>query len=312
MNFIATLFLSAYLVFNIAFVFYLIFPKFYFIYKNGLPAKRLTILWQMLMITITLFILFAITVPNTPEQIQEGADAEILPFFIGFFGSIILLYWLGKTNYKKYGHNIVRKDKSKIKWVDKEKSKAILDDAKKDWQKLKSDLSNKKQEIKNDWNSLKESKQTKAETKLAEAEESKTPAYKEPTLYVSPPPGEYQPWNQIPDFAKKKDDEDDDLDEFEYESIDRKQEEISGFRYALNYKDRNGNVTTRGVDITKVYKVYGYNRWYFKADTLDGERTFKSERVISLRDQWFNKRYSSSKTIREYLLSEYDAETTYD
>ena len=143
MNFIATLFLSAYLVFNIAFIFYLIFPKFYFVYKNGLPVKRLTILWQMLLITIALFILFAITVPNTPEQIQEGADAEILPFFIGFFGSIFLLYWLGKTNYKKYGQNIVKNNKPKIKWVDKEKSKVILDDAKKDWQKLKSDLSAK-------------------------------------------------------------------------------------------------------------------------------------------------------------------------
>ena len=29
------------------------------------------------------------------------------------------------------------------------------------------------------------------------------PQFKEPTVYVPPPVEEYQPWNQIPDFAKK-------------------------------------------------------------------------------------------------------------
>ena len=52
--------------------------------------------------------------------------------------------------------------------------------------------------------------------------------------------------------------------------------------------------------------MYGNNRWYFIADTIDGERTFKSQRVISLKDQWFNNKYNSAKAIREHLLSEYD------
>lgn len=121
-------------------------------------------------------------------------------------------------------------------------------------------------------------------------------AYKEPTVYVPKTEPEYQPWNQIPDFSK-----DDEFDDVEEDDID-----LAGFRYVLDYKDKYGNVTTRGVDILGVHKVYGNNRWYFIADTIDGERTFKSQRVISLKDQWFNTKYNSSKAIREHILSEYD------
>ena len=119
------------------------------------------------------------------------------------------------------------------------------------------------------------------------------PQFKEPTRYVSPPTGEYQPWNQIPDFVKKKDELLDDLD-------------LAGFRYVLKYKDRFGNVTTRGVDITGVHKEYGNNRWYFFANTIKGIKTFKSQRVISLKDQWYSQTYSTPQTVREHLLASYD------
>ena len=39
--------------------------------------------------------------------------------------------------------------------------------------------------------------------------------------------------------------------------------DLAGFRYVLDYKDRFGNVTIRGIDIIGVHKEYGNNRWYF-------------------------------------------------
>lgn len=117
-------------------------------------------------------------------------------------------------------------------------------------------------------------------------------AYKEPTVYVPKTKPEYQPWNQIPDF--NKDDEfEDDLD-------------LVGFRYVLKYKDRHGGVTTRGVDITGVHKEYGNKRWYFFAKTVAGIKTFKSQRVICLKDQWYGEIYNTPQAIREHLLANYD------
>lgn len=77
-------------------------------------------------------------------------------------------------------------------------------------------------------------------------------------------------------------------------------------RYVIEYKDSKGNITVRGIDITAVHKHYNNNRWYFLADTDDGSRTFKSQRVIKLKDQWSNQIYKTSKSIREHLLSEYE------
>lgn len=118
------------------------------------------------------------------------------------------------------------------------------------------------------------------------------PQYKEPTLYVSPTESTVQPWNTMPS---------DDSTGHIHDEIT-----LVGFRYVLDYKDRHGNITTRGIDITGVHKEYGNNRWYFIADTQEGERTFKSQRVIRLKDQWFDKQYSNAKEVREHLLSEYD------
>lgn len=81
---------------------------------------------------------------------------------------------------------------------------------------------------------------------------------------------------------------------------------IQLYRYVLEYKDSNGNNTVRGIDITTVYKGYQNSRWYFKADTEHGERTFKSQRVIRLKDQYSNSIYNNAKEVREHLLSEYD------
>lgn len=184
---------------------------------------------------------------------KEGMEQPIGSFFVGFFAGIPLLYFLNK---KKFN----------IKKVIKEKPLKI--------EKIVPVVNvNQPSVVEN----------TQVEAK----------SYKEPTVYVSSPVGEYQPWNQIPDFAKKDDSIDDDID-------------LAGYRYVLEYQDRHGNITTRGIDITGVHKEYGNNRWYFLADTLDGERTFKSQRVISLKDQWFVKTYSTAKEVREHILSEYD------
>ena len=77
------------------------------------------------------------------------------------------------------------------------------------------------------------------------------------------------------------------------------------FRYELDYKDRFGNKTTRYIDVIAVQKEWGNNRWYFVADTEDGERTFKSERVIELRDSWTGEVFSSSKSVREHIVKNY-------
>lgn len=80
---------------------------------------------------------------------------------------------------------------------------------------------------------------------------------------------------------------------------------IQYYRYVLEYKDSNGKITIRGVDITTVHKGYQNTRWYFNADTDDGERTFKSQRVIRLKDQWTNTVYETAEEIRKHLLSEH-------
>ena len=131
------------------------------------------------------------------------------------------------------------------------------------------------------------------EVQVDSSQLSTLPSYKESTPYISPTEPNDQPCNQVPDFEDKNDEILDDLD-------------LAGFRYVLEYKDRFGNTTTRGIDITGVHKEYGNNRWYFLADTIDGERTFKSQRVISLQDQWYGEIYNTSKTIREHLLASYD------
>ncbi|MDH1070222.1 hypothetical protein N5B96_12170 [Acinetobacter johnsonii] len=81
---------------------------------------------------------------------------------------------------------------------------------------------------------------------------------------------------------------------------------ISLYRYVIEYKDGKGNNTIRGIDITAVHKHPNNNRWYFLANTDSGNRTFKSQRVIQLKDQWCNQIYKTSQSIREHLLSEYD------
>lgn len=169
------------------------------------------------------------------------------------------------------------------------KSKINIDTNKKAGNQIKEDWG----KLKQDWNDIKPKKDTQL-IKEKESEISRTDviSYKEPTQHVSSKEPIYQPLNQALDFEK----DDDILDDLD----------LVGFRYVLDYKDKYGNVTSRGVDILGVHKEYGNNRWYFIANTIDGERTFKSQRVISLKDQWFNTKYNSSKAIREHILSEYD------
>lgn len=81
--------------------------------------------------------------------------------------------------------------------------------------------------------------------------------------------------------------------------------EIPYYRYVLEYRDASGSITIRGINITIVYKGYQNTRWYFKADTDDGERTFKSQRVMRLKDQWTNTLYETVKGVREHILNEY-------
>ncbi|MBF7687725.1 hypothetical protein [Acinetobacter rathckeae] len=77
------------------------------------------------------------------------------------------------------------------------------------------------------------------------------------------------------------------------------------YRYILKYEDAHENITIRGIDITHVYKRYENNKWYFDADTDDGERTFQSQRVILLKDQWTSTTYKTSKDVREHILDEH-------
>lgn len=81
--------------------------------------------------------------------------------------------------------------------------------------------------------------------------------------------------------------------------------DIPSYRYVIEYKNGKGNETVRGIDILAVHK-HSNNRWYFLADTDEGERTFKSQRVIRLKDQWSQQIFATSKNIRKHLLSEYD------
>lgn len=80
----------------------------------------------------------------------------------------------------------------------------------------------------------------------------------------------------------------------------------SKYRYNLEYLDRFGSPSVREVNIIIVHKYIGNNRWYFLAETEDGERTFKSQRVICLTDQWNNRIFDNSSEIRNHLLSEYE------
>ncbi|HFF4527988.1 hypothetical protein [Acinetobacter baumannii] len=95
------------------------------------------------------------------------------------------------------------------------------------------------------------------------------------------------------------------------ENIEPKKEFVSEkleslmYRYELDYKDRFGNITTRNIDVVAIQKELGNNRWYFVADTPEGERTFKSERVRELRDSWTGEIYKTSKSIREHLVKNY-------
>ncbi|KRJ24870.1 hypothetical protein APC81_06485 [Acinetobacter baumannii] len=164
-----------------------------------------------------------------------------------------------------------------------DKNKKASEQLKEDWKKLKQD-----------WDKEKPQKevQINEENKHVKLKEEVI-SDKEQPIYISSTEAIYQPSNQIVNFEKDDCEILDNLD-------------LAGFRYVLNYKDRHGNVSVRGVDITGVHKEYGNNRWYFIADTIDGERTFKSQRVISLEDQWFSQKYETAKSIREHLLSEYD------
>lgn len=90
-------------------------------------------------------------------------------------------------------------------------------------------------------------------------------------------------------------------DDSSYRSLPK----IPNYRYVLEYRDASGSVTIRGIDITSVHKSYQNTRWYFETDTDDGERTFKSQRVIRLKDQWTNTTYDTAKEVREHLLDEY-------
>lgn len=78
------------------------------------------------------------------------------------------------------------------------------------------------------------------------------------------------------------------------------------YRYLIEYQDRHGNISERHINILVIHKLYNNNRWYFLADTDDGERTFKSERVICLTDHWHNRIYRNTTEIRNHLLSEYE------
>ncbi len=105
-------------------------------------------------------------------------------------------------------------------------------------------------------------------------------------------------WQKIQELMKD--------DEFDSEIVDKSADGNSSlYRYELDYKDRFGNKTTRYIDVIAVQKEWGNNRWYFVADTEEGERTFKSERVIELRDSWTGEVFSTSKSVREHIVKNY-------
>lgn len=82
----------------------------------------------------------------------------------------------------------------------------------------------------------------------------------------------------------------------------------AGYRYILEYQDRFANDSIRYINILSAHKEYGNNRWYFEAEcALSGndERTFKSERVVSLTDTWTGRIYNSSTLVRNHLKSEH-------
>ncbi|WP_318342452.1 hypothetical protein [Acinetobacter sp. 16] len=87
------------------------------------------------------------------------------------------------------------------------------------------------------------------------------------------------------------------------DTVYRSLPEIPYYRYVLEYRDASGSVTIRGIDITRIHKGYQNTRWYFEADTDDGERTFKSQRVIRLKDQWTDVTYNTAEEIRQHLLT---------
>ncbi|QNX72849.1 hypothetical protein [Acinetobacter seifertii] len=249
-------------------------PKHFFITINYDVISRFFLFFYWLLISGIGFVVVCLLI--IASGFKEGMDQPISSFFIGFLAGIPLLYLLNK---KKFNIEKVIKNKPP-------KTKKVVS----------ADKINQRLVIKN--NHIVEPVAEKIENENVQISETnnenieiEVKSYKEPTVYVSPPIGEYQPWNQIPDFAKNDD------------SIDV---DLTGYRYVLEYQDRHGNITTRGIDITGVHKEYGNNRWYFLADTLDGERTFKSQRVISLKDQWFNRTYSTAKEVRKHIISEYD------
>lgn len=268
--------LGVWVLFIWSILFYMIKPKHFFITINHNVISRFYLIVYWLLISV--FTLIAICLLIIASGFKEGTDQPIGSFFVGFVAGIPLLYFLNK---KKF--NVKKVIKEKPVKVEK-----IVPTVKVNQPSIVENIAKIEPVVE------KIEKENIQVTELnSENIEIEVKSYKEPTVYVSPPAGEYQPWNQIPDFANKDDSIDDDVN-------------LVGFRYVLDYQDRHGNITTRGINITGVHKEYGNNRWYFLADTTDGERTFKSQRVISIKDQWFDKTYSTAKEVREHILSEYD------
>ncbi|MBJ9903651.1 ABC-2 transporter permease [Acinetobacter bereziniae] len=262
-------------------IFYIIKPKHFFITINHSVISRFNLLVYWFLISVVVFIGLCLLI--IVSGFKEGVDQPIGLFFIGFIAGIPLLYFLNKKkfNIKK----VIKAKPSKVK--------ELVYVVNMNKPQLDGNITNSKPVVE-------KCEKENIPTNLQNIEIEVKP-YKEPTIYVSPSIGEYQPWNRV--SYHDKNDFDEDHDEIE---LDSELPEYSGYRYSLEYKDRFGTLTNRGIDITAVHKNYSNNRWYFLADTNAGERTFKSQRVVRLKDQWFGKTYNTSKEIREHILSEYD------
>lgn len=271
---------------------YPIFPKLYFITVNHQPMKRLAIFGQVVLITLVLLILFALLVPapdNDPENVA------LTPFFIGLFASIGFIV-LGA--YKKINRTQAIKtvefqaDTPKKTFSEKLDELQAKQDAKAAQSKLefeqskselKQTMSDMKSEFKSGWAKFKSEISPRPDTKHDAPVEI-------PVVQSS--------YAKFVDDIKNKPKE-------EVQPISQESRRRSLYRYDLYYKDRFGNETMREIDIISIRKADGNNRWYFEADTEDGDRTFKSQRVIELKDNWTGEKYDTAKAIREHLLDEY-------
>ena len=73
------------------------------------------------------------------------------------------------------------------------------------------------------------------------------------------------------------------------------------YRYKLDYCDRDGDYSTRLINVLYLEKSDAVNRWFFEAETPDGRRTFRTERVRCLHNIKTGQKYYGVVAVREYL-----------